>query len=41
MDEGQRPIYLDMQATTPVDPRVDVRGGRQCEVNGPLDLIQG
>lgn len=22
MDEGQRPIYLDMQATTPLDPRV-------------------
>src|SRR5215469_1566588 len=22
MDEGARPIYLDMQATTPVDPRV-------------------
>lgn len=22
MDEGERPIYLDMQATTPVDPRV-------------------
>jgi cysteine desulfurase len=22
MDEGQRPIYLDMQATTPTDPRV-------------------
>lgn len=22
MDEGTRPIYLDMQATTPVDPRV-------------------
>jgi cysteine desulfurase len=22
MDEGQRPIYMDMQATTPVDPRV-------------------
>lgn len=22
MDENQRPIYLDMQATTPVDPRV-------------------
>ncbi|KAK7737899.1 cysteine desulfurase [Cytospora paraplurivora] len=22
MDEGQRPVYLDMQATTPVDPRV-------------------
>ncbi|KAH8880017.1 cysteine desulfurase-like protein [Thozetella sp. PMI_491] len=22
MDDGQRPIYLDMQATTPVDPRV-------------------
>jgi cysteine desulfurase len=22
MQEGQRPIYLDMQATTPVDPRV-------------------
>lgn len=22
MDEGQRPIYLDMQSTTPVDPRV-------------------
>lgn len=22
MDEGQRPIYLDMQATTPMDPRV-------------------
>ena len=22
MDEGMRPIYLDMQATTPVDPRV-------------------
>jgi cysteine desulfurase len=22
MDEGERPIYLDMQATTPLDPRV-------------------
>jgi cysteine desulfurase len=22
MDEGQRPIYLDMQSTTPLDPRV-------------------
>lgn len=22
MDEGTRPIYLDMQATTPTDPRV-------------------
>lgn len=22
MDQGTRPIYLDMQATTPVDPRV-------------------
>jgi cysteine desulfurase len=22
MDEGQRPIYMDMQATTPLDPRV-------------------
>jgi len=22
MDEGSRPIYLDMQATTPTDPRV-------------------
>lgn len=22
MDDGQRPIYMDMQATTPVDPRV-------------------
>lgn len=22
MDDGERPIYLDMQATTPVDPRV-------------------
>ncbi|KAK3060849.1 hypothetical protein LTS18_007558, partial [Coniosporium uncinatum] len=22
MDEGERPIYLDMQATTPMDPRV-------------------
>ncbi|KAK4038277.1 pyridoxal phosphate-dependent transferase [Parachaetomium inaequale] len=22
LDEGQRPIYLDMQATTPLDPRV-------------------
>lgn len=22
MDQGQRPIYLDMQATTPLDPRV-------------------
>lgn len=22
MDDGQRPIYLDMQATTPLDPRV-------------------
>lgn len=22
MDEGSRPIYLDMQATTPIDPRV-------------------
>jgi len=22
LDEGERPIYLDMQATTPVDPRV-------------------
>ena len=22
MDEGTRPIYMDMQATTPMDPRV-------------------
>jgi cysteine desulfurase len=22
MDQGQKPIYLDMQATTPMDPRV-------------------